>query len=210
MNTPLYNTDGALVAYTLSDDSGSTIDIIGSLAAGDDLYYDSDGINYFGTVESVELLSVATFFEARTELQALAEDGNAALAGWKPIHQGWLVTFENGVSLYGSLPSLNQNIQGLGVQGPTSTAGNNGRPLLLNQGVTISGASAQVNGWKSSQSPTSYALNPSDVWEDDDVFTYADAYISWDGTTGQVSAPGAYSGTLIEYPATNTVEVDVD
>lgn len=162
-----------------------------------------------GTISAVATTDTATFFEARTEIQSLAEDGTPANAGWKFIHQGWLVGFENGLSLYGSLPSLNQNLQGLGVQGPTPTTGNSGRPLLLNQGVAIAGEVAQVKGWKSSLSPTSYSLNPSDVWENDGVFTYADAYIQWDGDTGQVSAPGAYSGALVEYPATNTVEVDL-
>lgn len=206
MNTPLYNSDGVLVAYTVSDDSGTYVDIIGNVAAGDELYYENE--DYWGTVDTVQLLPVATFFESRTELQALAEDGDAALAGWKPVHQGWLVNFENGVSLYGSLPSLNQNIQGLGIQGPTTTSGNNGRPLLLNQGVAISGEQAQVNGWKSSLSPTSYALNPSDVGEDDGVYTYADAYISWNGTTGQVSAPGVTTSVLEQYSADNTVVVE--
>jgi hypothetical protein len=161
-----------------------------------------------GTTAGVVASDMASFFESRTEMQAIAEDGATPDFGWRFVHQGWVVGFENGISLYGSLPSLNQNIQGLGVQGPTTTSGNTGRPLLLTQGLTISGEKAQVAGWKSSESPSSYALNPSDVWEDDSVYTYADAYISWNGTTGQVSAPGITTGTLEQNSANNSVVVE--
>jgi hypothetical protein len=162
-----------------------------------------------GTTAGAQNSDVASFFESRTEIQSETEDDTPLNAGWKLIHQGWVVPFENGISLYGSLPSLNQNIQGLGVQGPTSVAGTNGRPLTLTQGINISGEQAQVSGWKSSETPTSYGLNPADVWDIDARNTYADAFISWNGTTGQVSAPGVTTNGLTQYSPTNTVEVEV-
>ena len=117
--------------------------------------------------------------------------------------------FRNGVSLFGDLAALNQNRQGVGVQGPTSTAGSSGRPLVLLQAPTISNLPTQVNGWKSSDDPTSYALNPATVSEVDTDYTYADAYITWDGETGAVSAPGSDMIGLIEYSATASVVVEV-
>jgi hypothetical protein len=154
---------------------------------------------------------IASFFESRSEAQVLEEDGPSGPYdfGWRFVDQGWEVLFENGISLYGSLPSLNQNIIGLGTQGPTSITGSNGRPLLLVQKVTVAGKPTQVNGWKSTNTPDIYDLDADDVAESDSDFTYADAFISWDGDTGAVSAPGLTSATLTEYPATATVEVEV-
>ena len=43
----------------------------------------------------------------------------------------------------------------------------------------------------------------------DGVTIYADAFFSWDGTTGVVSAPGITGEGLIEYPANSSVMVDV-
>lgn len=198
---------GNLGPFTVVAVAGNKV----SIGSYDLTQYNGEVLQW-GEVEAdivdVSTASAASFFEARTELQALAEDSDPYLAGWKFIHQGWVVNFAGGVSLFGSLPSLNQNIQGLGVQGPTATTGNNGRPLLLTQGIDIAGEQAQVNGWKSSLSRTSYALNPSDVWEDDSVYAYADAYISWNGATGQVSAPGVTTSVLEQYPADNKVVVE--
>jgi hypothetical protein len=168
---------------------------VGNTAAGDQ--YD------------IPVNAIASFFESRSEQQVIDEDGSNFDWGWKFNHLGWQVNFQDGLSLFGSLPSTNQNIEGLGIQGPTSTAGNNGRPLVLLQKVNISNAQAQVNGWKSTQTPTSYLLDPDDLTEVDTDLVYADGYISWDGTTGQVSAPGATSGTLQEYAASSTIEVQV-
>lgn len=153
---------------------------------------------------------VASFYESRSEAQVLEEDTPGPYDfGWRFVDQGWSVLFENGVSGFGILPSLNQNISGLGIQGPTSTAGNNGRPLILLQKVSITNDVAQVSGWKSSQTPTTYFLDPDNLTSIDGDTIYADAYLSWDGTTGLVSAPGVTTSVLTEYPATNTVEVDI-
>lgn len=153
---------------------------------------------------------VASFYESRSEAQVLEEDAPGTEDfGWRFVDQGWSVLFENGVSGFGILPSLNQNISGLGIQGPTSTAGNNGRPLILLQKVSITNDVVQVSGWKSSQTPTTFLLDPDNLTSVDGDTIYADAYLSWDGTTGAVSAPGVTTSFLTEYPATNTVEVDI-
>ena len=203
--------NGELVLDVLSI-SGNTLVFLSTLNAayspGDSFETTNGSI---GTVSfdepAVEALSdIASFYQALTEQQALDE---GLPAGWNFIHQGWRVMFENGVSLFGQLAALNQNRQGVGVQGPTSTAGSNGRPLVLLQAPDITNLPSQVNGWKSSDDPTSYALNPQTVAEIDTDYTYADAYISWDGTTGAVSAPGADMIGLIQYSATASVVVDV-
>ena len=163
------------------------------------------------TVEDFPVdLEVATFWESRSERQVLAEDpeGGPYDFGWRMIDQGWSVPFEDGVSLFGSLPSLNQNIDGLGVQGPTNITGNNGRPLALTQKVSITGLPVQVSGWKSSQTPDSYNLITDNVAELDSDYIYGDAYVSWVGLTGEVIAPGLTTTELTEYPATNTVVID--
>lgn len=151
---------------------------------------------------------LATFFESRSELQVLEEDGPSGPYdfGWRLVDLGWEVNFENGISLYGSLPSLNQNITGIGTQGPTDTSGNNGKPLILTQAVNITNKPVQVNGWKSSGTPTTYELETDNITDTDGDTIYADAYISWDGTTGEVTAE---TETLVEYPATNSVVVDI-
>jgi|SRR5688572_14177268 len=164
-----------------------------------------------GFEDFTDIGEMATFFESRSELQVLEEDGPSGPYdfGWRLVDQGWEVNFEDGISLYGSLPSLNQNIIGLGIQGPTSISGTNGMPLVLVQGVNITNKQVQVNGWKSSQTPTTYELETDNLEAVDDDTIYADAYISWNGVTTEVSAPGLTDDTLIEYPATNTVEVDI-
>jgi hypothetical protein len=156
-------------------------------------------------------IQTASFFESRNEAQVLAEDGPSGPYdfGWRFVDQGWEVQFKDGTSLFGSLPSLNQNISGLGVEGPTSTGNGNGRPLALSQRVVVNSKPTQVNGWKSTQATGVYELEAGNVADDDSDYIYADAYISWDGTTGEVTAPGLTDDTLIEYPATNTVDVEV-
>lgn len=156
--------------------------------------------------EPTELDEIASIFEARSEEQVLAEDSpdGPYNFGWRFKHLGWKVFFDNGISLYGSLPSLNQNIEGVGTMGPTPTNDNNGAPAVLTQGVTITNLPGQVNGWKSTASSTTYSPNPSDIEEIDDVAVYADAYISWDGSTGNVTGD---TGTLTEYSPTNTIRI---
>jgi hypothetical protein len=154
---------------------------------------------------------IASIFEARTEQQVLTEDGPSGPYdfGWKFVALGWRVLFENGITLYGGLPAINQNVEGIGTQGPTPVTGNNGKLLNLNQGEDITGEKDQVEGWKSSQTPTSYSLLPSNLDEVDSNYIYADAYITWDGATGVVASPGITTNALPVRPATNTVEVDV-
>ena len=166
---------------------------------------DLGSITQIGAIpDSVRML--ASFFESRTEKQAIEEDGSyAADYGWKFNHLGWEVGFDSGKSLYGRLVALNQNRSGIGVQGPTSIDGQNGSPNALYQKVNITNVAPQVNGWKSSGSPDSYALNPNDIISDDSSYTYADAFITWDGNTGDVIAPGSTMSGLEEYPSTNTV-----
>ena len=172
---------------------------------GSSFYVDATGAE--GEILTATTIDTASFFESRTEIQALNEDADEDAAGWRFVHQGWSVNFADGSSLYGSLPSLNQNLQGLGVQGPTSVAGSNGQALTLLQKVSIASRPTQVNGWKSSQTPTSFLLDSGNLGVEDSVYIYGDAFVSWNGTTGAVSAPGATSGNLVEYPATNTVEI---
>jgi hypothetical protein len=165
----------------------------------------SDGFETFTSGEET-----ASFFESRTEEQVFEEDTPGPYDfGWRFVHQGWSVPFENGTSLFGEFPALNQNIQGLGVQGPTSTSGNNGRPLVLIQKVNITTGQAQVSGWKSTDTPTSYILDPDNLTDIDTDYIYADAFISWDEPTGAVSAPGITTSTLPEYSASATVEVEI-
>lgn len=165
--------------------------------------------NGFEDVDTQEMY--ATFYESRSEEQVLDEDGPSGPYdfGWRLVDQGWNVNFEDGVSLFGSLPSLNQNITGIGTQGPTSTTGDNGRPLILLQSVNITNKPEQVNGWKSSGTPATYELETDNLIDVDDDTIYADAYISWNGTTGEVAAPGYTDDVLIEYPAANTIVVDI-
>lgn len=155
--------------------------------------------------EVTEMDEIASIFEARSEEQVLAEDGpdGPYNFGWRFKHLGWKVFFEDGLSLYGSLPSLNQNIEGVGTMGPTPTNDNNGAPATLIQGVTITNMPGQVNGWKSTASSTTYSPSPSDIEEIDDVAVYADAYISWD-SSGTVTGD---TGTLTEYSPTNTIRI---
>lgn len=174
---------------------------------GDETLYDEGGwiaIELDGSSSSV----VASLFESRTIQQVLDEDESDYDFGWKFIHLGWAVPFENGKSSYGQLVSLNQNRKGVGVQGPTSISGLNGSPLNLIQKVDITNSFEQVNGWKSSSTPTSFALDARDVQADDTAYVYADAYVIWN-VEGVISTPGSNGAGLQEYPANNTVEVEI-
>lgn len=176
----------------------------------DRLYAVVDIANYSPDDTRIDTAGKASLFESRTIQQVLEEDVDPNYDfGWKFIHQGWLVNFENGKVLFGELISKNQNVEGVGVQGPTSIVGTAGSPLNLVQKVAITNGTTQVNGWKSSDTPLSYVLNPNDVVETDTKYTYADAYVSWNGSTGVISAPGSNGLGLVEYPASNTVEVEI-
>lgn len=146
---------------------------------------------------------IASFYVALNEQQALDA---GTYWGWHLVNHGWKVNFTNATSLYGTLPSLNQNIKGLGIQGPTSVSGDNGRPLVVTQKVSITNEPVQVNGWKNSQSPTSYALESDNLIDIDGDTIYADAYISWDGSTGVVTG---LTDTLTEYAASSTVVIEI-
>lgn len=161
------------------------------------------------TSGSVVGSDVASFFQSRSEQQAQDELGDPASYGWDFVHLGWEVPFENMTNLYGSLPSLNQNIQGIGVQGPTSILGNNGRPLVITQKVEITNQPLQVNGWKTSTSRTTYNLDVNALAELDNWSIYADSFFSWDGETGVVTARGIDGTNLVEYSPTASVEVQV-
>lgn len=175
---------------------------------GDEELYDAEGWRAF-VLKGATVSKAATLYESRTIQQVLDEDESDYDFGWKFIHLGWAVPFENGRSSYGQLVSLNQNRKGVGVQGPTSIAGTNGSPNALVQKLNITNTFTQVNGWKSSSTPASYALDYRDVQALDSTYVYADAYVSWNGESGEVLAPGADGAELVEYPATNTVEVDI-
>lgn len=167
-----------------------------------------DGVMYLGTADAIGTVgsSLASMFVALTETQAEQELGGAYNYGWHFKHLGWTVPFENGVSLYGSIAALNQNKQNIGVQGPTSTEGTRGRFLHLTQDVSIQGKPTQARGWKSTTTPTTYDLNPADLYDIDNRATYADAYVSWNGSTKVISAPGI-TGAVPEYSASATVKV---
>lgn len=150
---------------------------------------------------------VASFFESRSEAQVLEEDEDGPYDfGWRFVHLGWSVPFEEGLSLYGGLPALNQNLGAIGA-GWSSTGGNNGSPLILTQDVNITNGRAQVSGWKNSNTPSTYGLSPSNITATDDSYIYADAYVSWNGESRIITVP---RDNLTEYPATATVEVDIN
>lgn len=188
------------------------LDYNGILPSGTKLY-SVDGYEVM-TLGATTSTSSATFYESRTEQQAIDEDGvDKPDFGWRFKHLGWQVPFEEGTSAYGSLISLQLNRQGVGTEGPTSITGSNGRPLALLQGTTITNLATQVNGWKTSTDGTgasTYNLEADALSdEDDDYFIYADAYISWSGETQVVSTPGSDMVDLEEYSPTNTVEVEI-
>lgn len=148
-----------------------------------------------------------TFFEARSESQVLREDGEYydLNNGWKFKHTGWLLDFEQGTSAFGSFPSVNQNLQGLGVQGPTDIGGAAGSPNTLLQAALIQGEQTQVNGWKSSGEDSAYVLRTANVRQSgDSAYVYADSYVQW--RDGEYTSPDQNAAPT-EYSATNYVEV---
>lgn len=147
--------------------------------------------------------TVATFYESRTDEQAFRED--LSRGGWIAKHNGWRVKFKRGIALYGELAALNQNRQNVGIQGPTSIDGTNGSPAILSQNAALTNGPAQVNGWKSYDSPTAYVLDARDVQLDDSQYVYADAYVQWTTGTATVTTPGSDMAGLVEYPPTNSV-----
>lgn len=199
--------DGPLATVLYGDDSSIAIGYSGTLTAGTEIWSEDGSLLLFTVDSSAE--GMGTLFESRTEQQVIDEDGPDGDYGWRFIHQGWLVEFEDGRVLFGDLAALNQNRQGVGTQGPTSTGGTNGSPLVLVQKVAITNSFTQVNGWKSSDTPESFVLNPNDVSQIDADYTYADAYVTWDGNTGVVDAPGSNGVGLVEYPANSTINVEV-
>lgn len=173
---------------------------------GNEALYTEEG-SLFMTLQGASAPSVASLFESRNIQQVLEEDTTDYDFGWKPVELGWNIPFEGGFSSYGQFVSLNQNRKGVGIQGPTSIAGALGSPLTLLQKVEITNSFSQVNGWKSSSTPNSYALDPKDVQQEDSDYVYADAYVSWTDE-GIITAPGVNGVGLQEYPANNTVEVE--
>lgn len=172
-----------------------------------------DGLIYLGTAETIpgqENSEIASFFVSRSEAQAKAELGSAWLYGWEFNHLGWQVPYTDGISAYGSLPSLNQNIQGVGTQGPSSITGENGKALAVRQKVNIAGSLPQVNGWKPSDNSTTYNIREDHIANIDSLYLYADAFVSWDGETGEVNAPGFTDSALVEYSPTASIEVEVN
>lgn len=148
----------------------------------------------------------ATFFESRNEQQVYVEDGGSNMDfGWRAKHLGWVVAYEDGITLYGTLAALNQNRQNVGIEGPTSTTGTSGSPAVLNQKIALTNGPAQVNGWKSSDTPTNYVLDATDVQLVDLKYTYADAFVSWTADSAVVSTPGSDMNGLVEYSPTNTI-----
>lgn len=177
----------------------------------DRLYAVVDIGGYSPGDDRIVTAGVASLFESRSVQQVLNEDSSSGDYdfGWRFVHHGWRVTFESGRVLYGDLVAKNQNRSGIGVQGPTSIDLDFGSPLILIQKIDITNGPVQVNGWKSSSSPTSYVLKPSDVAEDDASYVYADASIKWDGETGEVALLNLADGTLVEFEASSTVTVEV-
>lgn len=170
--------------------------------------YDSEG-SYLGTsiteYEALPVNEIASMFEARTDKQVFDEDVDGEYKfGWLFKHLGWKVFFKDGNAPYGRLTALNQNIEDTGVQGPTSTEGNNGAPSVVTQSISITNLPTQVKGWKSYSSNTTYNLTPSDIHNTDNEAIYADAYISWNGSSGAVVGD---TGSLTEYSPTNTIRI---
>lgn len=170
----------------------------------DRLYAVSDIQDYAPPDPRIDTAGKASLFESRSVDQVLdAGDGDF---GWRFVHQGWIIPFINGKSSFGSFPAVNQNLKGVGVQGPTSIDGTHGSPEGVTQGNAITGLPAQVSGWKSSHIPDSYTLVADNIKLEDDLSIYADAFFSW--ADGAVTSPGP-NDTLVQYSPTATVEVDV-
>ncbi len=174
----------------------------------DRLYAVVDIENYAPDDPRIDTDNNASLFVSRNIKQVMEEDSPGPYDfGWKFVHQGWWVNFKDGRVKSGKLTSKNQNRQNVGVQGPTSTEGDAGSAQLLQQRMTITNLPAQVNGWKTSTSPQVYNIEASALLDEDTVYIYADAFVSWDGETGTIVAPGIDGTGLVEYSPTNTVEV---
>lgn len=211
IDTPaqLLNTEVQVGDYftTVVEQTINTVSFITSdqLAPGDTVLLNGDSV---GTLGAAVPNGDATFYESRTEQQAITEDadtGNAIDYGWRAKHLGWEVNFIGGIALYGDLASLNQNRQNVGIEGPTSTAGTNGSPAVLTQNISVTNAPDQVNGWKSHDSPTAYVLDARDVQLDDTAFVYADAYVQWTAESNAVLTPGSDMQGLVEASPTASV-----
>lgn len=173
----------------------------------DRLYAVVDIENYYGGDFRIDRAGNASLFVSRSIQQVLEEDNDPYDFGWKFVHQGWWVDFKDGLVKSGKLTSKNQNRQNVGVQGPTSTEGAAGSPQLLQQRMTITNLPTQVNGWKTSTSPQVYNIEASALLDEDSTYIYADAFVSWDGESRTITAPGITGTDLVEYSPTNTVEV---
>lgn len=199
--------DGAGHNYpgVVVDDDGASFTILTAYSpkAGDTLTDSLSGQQLIlgSRVDSV----AASFFESRTDEQAFTEDGGGSPGGWIAKHNGWRVKYKRGIALYGELAALNQNRQNVGIQGPTSIDGTNGSPAILSQNAALTNGPAQVNGWKSHDSPGAYVLDARDVQLDDTAYVYADAYVQWTTGTATVTTPGSDMAGLVEYPPTNSV-----
>ena len=154
----------------------------------------------------IDMVNRASLFESKSITQAMKEGGNV---GWNFIHQGWTLRFKDMNVPSGLLVAKNQNRENVGVQGPTPTGGTAGSAKVVTQKMAISNLPQQVNGWKTSTSPSVYNLEAGALQDGGGAYIYADAYFSWDGASGTISAFGITGGDLIEYPPTNTVEVEV-
>lgn len=189
------------------EDGEGGISILTSLPVSDgEMLYDELG-NVVAVLGSRISDPYATFYESRSEQQTLTEDGPSGPYdfGWRAKHLGWLVNFEDGKVLFGSLAAVNQNRQNVGIEGPTSITGTDGSPSALYQNVNVTNRPAQVNGWKSYDSPTAYVLDPADIQQIDSTFIYADAFVSWTADSSTVTAPGSDMNGLVEYSPTNSI-----
>lgn len=172
----------------------------------DRLYAVMDISAYQTADPRIDMVGNASLFESKSITQALEEDGDI---GWNFVHQGWTLRFKDMNVPSGLLVAKNQNRENIGVQGPTPTTGSSGSAKVLTQKMNISNLPQQVNGWKTSTSPSVYNLEAGALQDGGGAYIYADAFFSWDGDTGVISATGITSGELIEYSPTNTVEVTV-
>lgn len=154
----------------------------------------------------IDMINRASLFESKSIMQALEEGG---AVGWNFVHQGWTLRFKDMNVPSGLLVAKNQNRGNIGAQGPTPTGGSAGSAKVVTQKMNISNLPRQVNGWKTSTSPSVYNLEAGALANGGGAYIYADAFFSWDGDTGTISAVGITDGELIEYSPTNTVEVVV-
>lgn len=207
INTKAYVGSPEGSAVTIVQDENGTLSILSSatLVAGTELYSE-EGVLLAVLAEEV-VSDMATFYESRTEAQVLTEDAASSTYdfGWRVKSLGWMVDYVDGTALFGGLTAVNQNRQNVGIEGPTNTAGTNGSPSGLFQRVNVVARPAQVNGWKSYDSPGAYVVDPADIQLLDSTFIYADAFVSWTADSSTVTAPGSDMNALEEYSPTNSV-----